>query len=58
MLGSLMTNSVTTQVVICVENTGSFIVFGKGFAGQVNTGILGYTPQPPAVALKTLKNRD
>lgn len=53
-----MTNSVTTQVVICVENTGSFIVFRKGFAGQVNTGILGYTPQPPAVALKTLKNRD
>lgn len=38
-----MTNSVTTKVVICVENTGSFIVFGKGFAGQVNTGILDYT---------------
>lgn len=52
-----MTNSVATQVVICVENTGPFIVLGKGVTGQVNTGTLGYMPQPPAVALKTLKNK-
>jgi hypothetical protein len=29
-LGFPMTNSVATQVVICVENTEPFLVLGKG----------------------------
>lgn len=38
-----MTNSVAMQVGSCVENTGPFVLLGKGsqVTGQVNTGETG-----------------